>query len=331
MENNFKVLTSKEEKKLTVEELKDYYKELREYLLERKLTNCTKGIETVAPKLIKPTAKVAESLTRMLTSKDVDWVCDGLENIPEGSCIFAYTHQGMLDNFIWIPFLDKHCPILHGAGVNKVLIFSQLNTGLIFVEKGNKENNNNAKLDMIRLLLKGHSITYFPEGTWNLSPNKLHLPLSYGFLDTARKADVPVVPCVHEFTYDSSNEKGKILKIHSRYGKPIYITEEDNILEKLEEYKESISTIRYDLIEEKGMFKREDTSNIEYINFLKSSYKDLKLGKLNLEKERKYIFGGDDDFYKYFNINDVPFDDENNLLETEETLKLKRINEIHKI
>lgn len=44
-----------------------------------------------------------------------------------------------------------------------------------------KKYNLNAKMDMIELLINGHSISYFPEGTWNLSPNKLHLPINIGF------------------------------------------------------------------------------------------------------------------------------------------------------
>ena len=328
---NFKLLTYQEEKKLNSEELKEYYKKLRDYCKIRKLTNCTQGINNVAPKLRKPTIKIAKELTYLLTDKNVEWICDGLEYIPDGQCIFAYTHQGMLDNFIWIPFVDKHCPILHGAGVNKLLLLSQLNTGLILVKKGDKENNMNAKLDMIKLLLTDHSITYFPEGTWNLSPNKLHLPMSYGFLDTARKAKVPVIPCVHEFTYDPDSSKEKILKIHTRYGTPIYVNENDNLLEKLEEYKEKISSIRYELIEEKGIFRRKDINNLEYINFLKGNYKNLKMAQLDLDKERKYIYGSDDEFYKFFHINEVPFDENNNLLDTEENIRLKKMNFKHHI
>ena len=167
---------------------------------------------------------------------------------------------------------------------------------------------------MIKLLSEGHSIAYFPESAWNLSPNKLHLPINYGFLDVARKANMPVVPLVHEFTYDTSTEKEKITKIHSRFGKPIYITEQDDIFDKLREYEEAISTIRYELIEEKGINKRSEITNFDYINFLKGNFTNLKLGKLNWEKETKYIYGGEDE-----------------LLETSEVHKLKKINKEHNI
>ena len=330
MEKEFKLLSIKEEEKLSLEEKKIYYKELKEYVLNRELKVTTKGATTVAPKLKNITNKLAK-LTCDIFAKNAEWVSDGQENIPLGNVIFAHTHQGLLDNFVWIPEVDKHCIILHGAEVNKLLLVIQLNTGLILVKKGDQENNTNAKLDMIKLLLEGHSISYFPESTWNMSPNKLHLPLNYGFLDIARKTGVPVVPVVHEFTYDTSTDKENITKIHSRFGKPIYINMEDDILEKLHEYSESISTMRYELIEEKGLYIRKTITNLDYINYIKGNYKNLKLGKLDIEKERKYIFRDNPDFYLFHHINEVSFDEDNNFLDTEEVIKLKEINKKHHI
>lgn len=323
MSETFKLLTSAEERMLTLEEKKEYYKELREYVLSRKLKVTTPGATTIGPKLKRPTSKVAVAVTKMFTNKNVEWVYDGTENIPEETAIFAHTHQGILDGFVWIPTLDRHCLLLHGAEVNKLLLLCQLNTGLILVKKEDKENNKNAKLDMIRLLLEGHSIAYFPEGTWNLSPNKLHLPMSYGFLDIARKANVPVVPVVHEYTYDTTESTERITKIHTRYGKPIYIRPEDDINEKLEEYQTAISTMKFDLLEEKGLHSRSEVSNYDYINFLEGNYKNLKLGKLDWEKERRNIFGAQDEFYKYHHINDIPYDESGNLLASPEDVKVK--------
>jgi hypothetical protein len=59
---------------------------------------------------------------------------------------------------------------------------------------------------------------------------------------------------------------------------------------------------------------------------LTGNYKNLALGKLNLAKERKYILGGQEDFYKFHHINDVSFDAWGNLLETAEVRLLQIIN-----
>lgn len=338
----FRILSSKEERQLSTEELRKYYEDLREYLATRKLTNTTPGATKIGPKLKGITNDIAVAVTKLFSDKEVEWIVDGKENIPEGAILLAHTHQGLLDGFLWLPHLDRHCMLLHGGQVNKLLLLCQMNTGLVLAKKEDKDGpeerkqevrqyNHNAKLDMITLLSQGTSMSYWPEGTWNLSPNKLHLPMSYGFLDTARKAGVPVVPVIHEFTYDTSTEKEHIVKIHTRFAKPIYIDHKDDIKEKLAEYEEVISTARYELIEEKGITKRSEVSNKDYINYLKGNYKNLKLGKLNVDRERDNIYGSDSDFYLFHHINDIPFDEEGNLLETEEVRKLQFINEKHNI
>ncbi len=311
---NFRVLSIKEENELTLEQKKAYYEQYRQYVLTRKLTNTTPGARFWGPRLKKPTEKIAKSVTKLFAGKDVEWISDGQENLPDGPILFAHTHQGILDNFVWIPTVDRHCLLLHGAEVNKLLLLCQMNTGLVLVKKEDKEHRANSKMDMVRLLLEGHSITYFPEGTWNLSPNKLYLPLSYGFLDIARKAGVPVVPVVHEYTYDDENNNGKIKKIHTRYGKPIYVGIDDDLNEKLEEYETAIATMRFELYEEKGIFNRESISDDEYIRFLENSYKNLALGKLDWPKENRNIFGAHNDFYRYHYINDVPYDESGKLV-----------------
>ncbi len=331
MNDKFQILTFREENALTLEEKHTYYEQLRDYVLKRKLTNTTIGATTIAPKLKKLATKAAVVLTKVFAGKNVEWVWDGQDNIPEGAVIFAHTHQGVLDNFVWMPEIEKHCLMLHNIDVSKALLFAQLIDGLILVKKGNKDNNQNAKLDMIKVLLKGHSITYCPESAWNLSPNKLHLPLNFGFLDTAKKAKVPVVPVVHEFTYDSSTEKEKITKIHSRFGKPIFVEEDDDLFNKLHEYEECISTIRFELLEEKGVFKRSEITNWEYINYLKGNYRNLAMGKIDVNRERKYLYNSNDEFYKFHHINDVPFNEYGILLETEEVRKLKKINRREKL
>lgn len=329
--SEFKILSQKEEKTLSNDELKEYYNNLRKEIINRKTTNTTPGATTIAPKLKAPTNKIAVAVTKAFTDKEVEWVYEGTENIPDGPVIYAHTHQGLIDGFVWIPEIDEHCLILHSAVTRKLLLLCQLNSGLILVKKGNKENCKNAKLDMIKHLLNGHSIAYFPESAWCLSPNKLHLPMSYGFLDTARKAGVPVIPVVHEFTYDIGETDVKITKIHSVYDKPLYISIDDSIEERLLEYEEIISTIKYRLFEEKGLFKREEIDPLEYKKFLDANIKHLKMGGIDINVERENLFGANDDFYIFHHINDVPCSKDGTLLETKEVRRLKELNLKHGI
>lgn len=183
-----------------------------------------------------------------------------------------------------------------------------------------------SKLDMMTVLLKGHSIIIFPETAWNLSPNRLHLPVNYGFLDVAQKTGKPVVPMVMEYTYDTTGDKERIINIHIRYGEPIEVTECDGLKDKLEEFKEKISTMRWELITEKGLHKRSGISNVDYINYVKGNLRNLKMGKIDINVERAGIQGASDEFYVFHHINDVPWDAWGELKQTEEVERLKRIN-----
>lgn len=335
-EETFKLLPLREERKLSEPELEQYYTQLREYVLNRKLHTTTRGALTVAPKLKKYVNKLDSFVTKVLAGGELERITDGTENIPDGPVLFACTHQGLLDNLCWIPSNPRHSVLLHAADVDKFLIWIQLCTGLVLVDKNSEDptNRKDAKLDMIYILLKGHTVWYYPEGAWNLSPNKLHLPMSFGFLEVAKKAGAPVVPVVTEFTYDTSTEKEKITKIHIRYGKPIYVSLMDDLSQKLSEYEEAISTMRWNLIAEKGVFERGKITNWDYINFLKGNLKNLsmknsKVGIKMIDHERRSLRGSGDDFYLFHHINDVPFNENGELLETEETIRLARICDKH--
>lgn len=325
------ILTLKEEARLSLDELDLYYNGLCQYAKNRKLSNTTRGATTIAPKLKWITNAVADKLTDILAGGAVEKLSDGQENIPDGPVIFAHTHQGILDNFSWIPATPKHAIIFHSSVVKKFLIIAQLNTGLILVNKSDSQNRLSAKLDMIKLLLEGHSIAFFPESAWNLSPNKLHLPMNFGFIDIAKKTGVPIVPVVNEYTYDSSFEKEKIKRIHIRFGKPIQVMKIDSLKEKLEEYQEAISTIRWELFEEKGVFKRDGISNTEYKNFIEGNLKNLKIGGIDVNIEQKYSWDSENEFYVFHNYNFVPYDKNGYLLGTPEEEKLKKVNELHGI
>ena len=327
-QKEFKLLSVREEEKLSESEKRKYYSELREYCKTRKLTNTTPGALTVAPKLKGMVERIAKSLCKILGGSDVKIVTDGLENIPEGPVIFASTHQGMLDNFCWLPDCPKHTLIFHGLETSKALLLAQWDIGLILVtkDKENISHRTNAKLDMISALIRGTSVWMAPETAWNLSPNKLHLPLNFGFIDIAKKANVPIVPLIIEYTYDTSSDKEKLTQIHIRYGEPITVAMDDSLIDKLEEYQEIISTIRWELIEEKRLFERKNISNWDYVNFVKGNLRNLKMGKISIDRERAGIQGANQEFYQFHHINDVPWDVWGNLLETEEVRRLRRIN-----
>lgn len=85
---------------------------------------------------------------------------------------------------------------------------------------------------------------------------------------------------VIEYTYDTSSEKETITHIYIRYGERISVLESDSLTEKLREYEEKIATMRWELIEEKGLFTRGDITNKDYINFVKGNLRNLEMGSI---------------------------------------------------
>lgn len=114
---NFKILKYSEEKKLSEGELHEYYERFRLFAKRHPFSNTTKGATTIAPKLKNITNKIAKKTTTLLAGGEVEAFSTGVENIPDGPVLFAHTHQGLLDNFSWIPLTPRHCIVLHSAKV----------------------------------------------------------------------------------------------------------------------------------------------------------------------------------------------------------------------
>ena len=131
-----------------------------------------------------------------------------------------------------------------------------------------------------------------------------------GMVDMARKTGMPIIPVVQEYSYkDMSDGKEHIDYVRIRYGHPIYIKESDDLQEKLDEVRESMATMRWDLIEDKGIVRRSSVSNFEYINFIRASIRNLITAGIDVKVEEKGIFGSNDLFYQDHYLNAVDFDE----------------------
>ena len=358
MNKNFKILTSREEKELSSSELKEYYEELRKYLLGVKhYDNLTKGSLTLC-KMINPLVRNGMiKLTEFMTEKQefsedmslkdsiklniknkllevddlpkYDIVIEGANRYKGVVGIYAHSHQSKDDHLHYAISNPNHTVLLNSSILSdKYKLLVEAN-GVVYVDKGNKLSQNKAKLELIKLLLSGKSISMFPESAWNLSPNKLHLPLYIGMVDIARKTGVPIIPVLEEYTYDEEILDGKerIKSIYIKYGDAIYVNENDNLLDKLNEYSEQISTMRWEFMMKNGVYKRHEISNKLYTNHIKGCIRNLELAEIDVNVEKEHIYGASDEFYEFHHLNAVDFDENDNLLPTEHVRKLIKINE----
>ena len=321
--SDFKLLDPKDEKKLSSSELINYYKELREYLKNSEYLNYSDaGIRN---------RERLNILIKKILNKVLNYqiIVDGYENIPNCPKIYASSHQDFHDVINSIYAYPEHVITLNAINIRSILkVLLNLN-GVIYIDRDNKESRKLAKLEMEKYLVKGKSINMYPEATLNCTPSKLHLPFYIGMINIAKRTGAPVIPVVQEYTYDETKMDGKshVKSVHVRFGKAIFVNYNDDILEKLMEYDEIFSTIRWDLIEEKGLKNRKDISNKIYTDYIKARIRDWRIPNNDILEERKQVYRNNDDFYLFHHVNDVDFDENDNLLPTE---YVRKLNKIHK-
>lgn len=318
--DEFKVLSYEEEATLSKDMLLNYYKELKEYLINTPFEMLSAGSFTTCEKL----NKVIRPLLKQVCGYET--IVDGYN--PEGLVgIYAHTHQSKYDHINFVTSNPNHTILLNSEVLANIYKFVLNLNGVVYMNKLSKDSRAKAKLEMIKVLLNNKSVTMFPETTWNCSPNKLFLPSRFGIVDIAKKTGLPIIPVVQEYEYNEEKKDGKerVKKVHVRYCEPIDIHPFDNNIEMMEKYKEAIATTRWNLISEKGIYSRNEVSNKEYSNFLKGKIRNLKKAGIDIDVERQGIFLSDSDFYLFHHINDVECDEKDNLLSTKYVRKLENI------
>lgn len=322
--NDFKILNYDEESKLNSTERIKYYQNLKLFLSIEPLNSVWESYLKICELLNK---KIVRNIID--NKKGYDLEVRGLENIPNQVCIFASTHQDYSDHFNVVLSIPVHTVILNTINVTPLFKLLMGVNGIIYVDRNSKLSRFESKIKLMHLLAHGKSAIVFPEGTYNCSPNKLHLPLHSGVVDMALKMQVPIVPLIQQYIYDVSNPSIKnVQSCIVEFGKPIYVNYEDNKNEKLEELSEVFSTIRWDLIESQGRFNRENITTQEYINYVLSRIDAWSKIKVSIDDERQTIKGSDDDFYLFHHINDIAFENQT-LLPTKESIRLNEIANTH--
>lgn len=110
--------------------------------------------------------------------------------------IFAITHVGKYDIEIISEAIKEHYYLLSGdfEHIQGVIDapFLGINDVIYFNEKI-KDDRASVSGRMIEILKQGGNLMYFPEGTWNLSPNLPVLPCYWGIIEEAKKGDAIIV------------------------------------------------------------------------------------------------------------------------------------------
>ncbi len=160
--------------------------------------------------------------------------------------IFAITHIGKFDIEVSTETIKDHYYLLSGDYENMKgtveEIFLGLN-GVVYIREDDKEDRALSKEKMINILRQGGNMMYFPEGTWNLTENLPILPLPFGIIDVAMRAEATIIPIGIE-----------------QYGKEFYLTvgenfdvdkyDKDNIEGKItaiNDLRDRMATLKWDI------------------------------------------------------------------------------------
>ena len=204
-----------------------------------------------------------------------------INDIPNvsGNCIYAVNHSCKWDSQYMMEVLPRPLYMLVGKQrLDFIDRFGFIWSGTVWVDRKDKTSKVKSKEKLNKLLQKGKNICIFPEGTWNLTPEKPMLPLYWGVIDLAQKNGVPIIPICLEYRKDIC---------YVKTGDPIYVAEDADKLEEITKLREIFATIRWEQWE---MFPQEKRCDVEEDYWEKYVTERLaEYPKLNYEYEKRCI------------------------------------------
>ncbi|MFA9399330.1 MAG: lysophospholipid acyltransferase family protein [Clostridiaceae bacterium] len=170
----------------------------------------------------------------------------GLENIPDGSCVFVANHQAIFDGFLILKYIDKPYVLVAKKEIQKLPIINSWmkEISTIFIDRANVRESLKSINKGVSYINEGYSVVIFPEGTRSLGGAMNEF--KKGSMKLALKSNVPIVPIVIDGTYKVL-ETGKKVRGHNlkmTVLNPIYT---ENLSK---EEKNKLSLNIHDLIEE---------------------------------------------------------------------------------
>lgn len=156
--------------------------------------------------------------------------------------ILAVNHGCFADTPIMVRIAPERPYILSGT---QRLQFTDwlyfLLTGVIFVDRKDKQDTAAAKQAMIAYLRKGRSILMFPEGTWNLTPAQLMMPMKWGCIEVAQQSGAQIIPV--GLDYDRNEHICRV-----RFGQPMAGEMLENKLEAIRALRDTMAALRWEMM-----------------------------------------------------------------------------------
>lgn len=184
--------------------------------------------------------------------------------------IFAVTHVGKFDIEVTSEAIKDHYYLLSGDYEHIQgkfdAPFLAIN-GVIYFNETVKSDRAAASERMIKLLQSGGNLMYFPEGTWNLSPNLPVLPCYWGIVKVAQQSNAIIIPVAAE-------QYGKHFKINiganldmQQFGRDA--SQKSKAITTL---RDILETLKYEIWESVPPSKRREISGNEWNDYIDARF-----------------------------------------------------------
>ena len=199
--------------------------------------------------------------------------------IPENQqFIFVANHYG-IDDFPTVgEVIGRHVYVLVSDVDRKTASGLALSlNGVVWTNRLNPESRKQAKEELIRHLHLGRSIVMFPEGTWNLSPNLLMLPMYFGCISISQETGVPILPVYLHFTEEVC--KAEI--------NPPFYPGEDKVA-AIRDLRDILASSAWRFLEQEPMLSRADLNMNMWEENIQGRYQKYDRGRKDPEGVRRY-------------------------------------------
>lgn len=186
--------------------------------------------------------------------------------------IFAVTHVGKFDIEVVSEAIREHYYLLSGDYEHIQGIIDApflLLNGVIYFNEKVKEDRIAVKQKMIQHLNAGGNLMYFPEGTWNLSPNLPVLPCYWGIVEISQKSNAIIVPIAAE-------QYGKHFKINigSQFDMNRFGNSSTQKAKAISQLRDVLATLKYEIWESEPQLQRKDLRGNEWNQYIEERLKE---------------------------------------------------------
>lgn len=196
--------------------------------------------------------------------------------VYEEAAIYAVNHTNVSDTPVVFHTINKQAYILAGTKSQKLIDSIGFNlNGVIWVDRHSVESKKRSTDKIYRILKSGGSVMWFPEGTWNLTENLLMLPMRYGIVKMAAKANVPIVPISIHYSED---------KIYSMVGEPLTVTPNEDAIVAVTRLRDTMAAMKYEQMEACGVYSRTNVNKSDFNALIKASLDEYPTFKLEYEE-----------------------------------------------